>query len=231
MQLTLQRQKVGDVLVVRCQGRIVAGEEIRSLQFGCEEVPRQACKVVLNLAEVSFIDSAGVGALVRLLGVMRAHGGDLKLCELSPFVARVLQITNLLGTLLSYASEQEAIQAFHEAPQFPKESSEPAKARIVCTDSSNDLLSYLSALLTRSGYEVFTTRHTSDAVTLALVTRPRVVICGPGVQTNEFAMDRLRNKAPNMRLLLLPADFSTTDAGQAGTNLLEQVRSLLASQP
>jgi anti-anti-sigma factor len=229
MQLTLQKEDLGEVILIRCRGRIVVGEEIRALQEQVEEVPLQGKEVVLELAEVNFIDSAGVGALVRLLGVLRAHGGGLKLCRLSPFVTKVLEVTNLRNVLSCHATEQEAAQAFRNAPQRPKESFEDAKTRIVCTDDSHDVLAYLKALLTRSGYEVLTTRRPSEALTLVKVTRPHLVICGPGMQANEVAMDGLRAGAPGARLLVLPSDFSAADAGHAGTNLVEQVRSLIAA--
>ena len=102
MQLTLKTEELGGAVLIRCQGRIVVGEEIRALQREVEDVPPpllQGRKVILDLAAVSFIDSAGVGALVRLLGVLRAHGGELKLCRVSPFVAKVLEVTNLKGVL------------------------------------------------------------------------------------------------------------------------------------
>lgn len=233
MQLTLKTEEVGGAVLIRCQGRVVVGEEIRALQREVEDVPLPLLhgrKVILDLAEVSFIDSAGVGTLVRLLGVLRAHGGELKLCRVSPFVTKVLEVTNLRSVLASYASEQDALQAFHKAPPLPKESFESAKTRIVCTDESHDLLAYLKALLARSGYEVMTTRRPSEAVTLVKVTRPHLVICGPGMQANQIAMDGLRAGAHGAQLLLLPADFSAADAGHAGTNLVEQVRSLIASR-
>src|ERR1700693_5170238 len=112
MQLTLQNQKIGDVAAIRCRGRVVAGPEISSLQLEIETLTRMTKKVVLHLEEVGFIDSAGLGALVRLFGVLRANGGDLKLCQLSPFLLQVLQVTNLLGIFPTYASESEAVQAF-----------------------------------------------------------------------------------------------------------------------
>ena len=170
VQLILQNQKIGDIVVVRCQGRIVAGVEISSLQLELDTLTRLMKKVVLQLAEVSFIDSAGLGALVRLLGVLRANGGDLKLCQLSPFLLQVLSVTNLLGIFPSYASEREAIQAFSEGPQSLEAASGASRTRIVCTDTSSDLLAYLSALLKRSGYEVFTTRQPSDAIMFVRVT-------------------------------------------------------------
>jgi anti-anti-sigma factor len=227
MPLTLQPEKLGDVVVLRCQGRIVAGEEIRSLQLQVEPLSLQTRKVVLHLADVSFIDSTGVGALVRLLGLLRSHGSELNLCRLSPSVERVLQITNLLGVLPCYASEQEAIRASEEVPQFSSDAIAPTKTRIVCTDSSHEVLAYLSALLKRSGYDVLTTRHPSDALTLVKVTRPQILICGPGIQANQLAIEKLRSGAPSVRLLLLPSDFSTAEAGEAGTHLINQIRSLI----
>jgi anti-sigma B factor antagonist len=230
MQLSLQNQKIGDIVVIRCQGRIVVGAEISALQHEIEKLTELTKKVVLQLAEVSFIDSAGLGALVRQFGVLRAHGGDLKLCQLSPFLLQVLQVTNLLRIFPIYASETEAIHAFSKGPQVREETFGASGTRIVCTDTSSDLLAYLSALLKRSGYEVFTTRQPSDALLFVRVTRPRVLICGPGMQTNESAMKGFREFNPGVELLLLPPDFSTSEAGQAGIDLVNRIRLLLSGQ-
>jgi anti-sigma B factor antagonist len=230
MQLTLQNQKIDDVVVIRCQGRIVAGAEISSLQIELETLTRMTKKVVLQLEEVSFVDSAGLGALVRLFGVLWANGGELKLCQLSPFLLQVLQVTNLLRIFPIYASEPEAIRAFSEGPQSLEETSGALRTRIVCTDTSSDLLAYLSALLKRSGYEVFTTRNPSDAMMFVRVTRSRVLICGPGMQTNESAMKGFHEINPRVQLLLLPSDFPTADAGQAGVDIANRIRFLLLSQ-
>lgn len=70
MRLTLQSQTVGDVVVVRCQGRIISGDEVRSLQLELERLTQVRKKVVLQLAEVSHIDSSGLGALVRHFGML-----------------------------------------------------------------------------------------------------------------------------------------------------------------
>jgi len=230
MQLSLQNRRSGDIVVIRCQGRIVLGPEISALQLELEQLTKLTKKVVLELGEVSYIDSVGLGALVRQFGVLRAKGGDLKLCQVSAFLLQVLQITNLLHIFPIYASETEAIQAFSKGPQFQEEKFGASKTRIVCIDPSHDLLAYLSALLHRSGYEVITTRHTSDAQLFVKATRPHLLICGPGMQTNETAMKGFAEIKPKVELLLLPSDFSTAEAGQAGMDLMERVRSLLSSQ-
>src|SRR6202140_4864369 len=140
MELNLYSQKIGDIVVIRCQGRIVVCAEISSLQLELEKLTQLTKKVVLHLGEVSFIDSVGLGALVRQFGVLRAKGGDLKLCQVSPFLLQVLQVTNLLRILPIYASEAEAIQAFSKGPQFREEIFAEARTRIVCSDTSHDLL-------------------------------------------------------------------------------------------
>lgn len=230
MELSLQNQKIDDIVVIRCQGRIVVGAEIGLLQLQLEKLTQLTKKVVLQLGEVTFIDSVGLGALVRQFGVLRAKGGDLKLCQVSPFLLKVLQVTNLLRILPIYASEAEAIQAFAKGPQFQEETFGDSRTRIVCIDPSHDLLAYLSALLNRSGYEVITTRNPSDALLFLRVTRSHVLICGPGMQTNESAMKGFTEIKPKVQLLVLPSDFSTAEAGQAGIDLVNRIGLLLSGQ-
>ncbi len=231
MQLTLQNENLKDVVVVRCRGRIVSGEESRCLQSEVQKLTQETKNVVLQLAEVNYVDSGGLGALVRLLGVLRAAKGDLKLCQLSSFVAQVLQATNLLNVFHTYTSEKDAIEAFATRPHIPKEAFDVSSNRIVCLDSSLDLLAYLKALLKRSGYQVFTTQYPSDAVTLAMGAQSGIVICGPGMRNNEAVIAKFRQSAPKVQILELPADFSTSEADRAGSELLTRVRSLLAPSP
>lgn len=238
-RLTLQSQKTGDVVVIRCQGRITAGDEVDALQAELEKQTKipglkllMVKKIVLQLAETDFIDSSGLGALVRMLGVLRTAGGDLKLCQLSPFVSRVLEVTHLLSVFHTYASEQEAIDAFSGGPRSAHAGQGSSKIRIVCVDTSSDLLAYLDALLKRSGYEVFSTRYAGEALTLVTATQPDAVICGPGMlamPTGESTIEKVSKGAPGVRVMRLPADFSTSDAGHAGVDLVNSLQSLLTA--
>ncbi len=239
MRLTLQSQLVNNVVVIRCQGRITLGPEVDALQVEFEKQTKIAGtdffvvkQVVLHLAATDYIDSSGLGALVRMFGVLRAAGGGLKLCELSPSVLRVFEVTNLESLIPTHGSEREAIQAFSSAPAAPHEHAGTARPRIVCIDASSDLLAGLSALLTRSGYEVLVTRRVGEAATLVHATQPQLVIYGPGIlklATGPAAVEKLRQSGRDVRILHLPSDFSTTEAGQAGVDLLNQVRDLLAT--
>jgi anti-sigma B factor antagonist len=229
MQLTLQSQTLGDVVVIRCHGRIVSGDESRQLQAEIEKLTALTKNVVLQLGDVTYVDSGGLGALVRILGVLRAARGDLKVCQLSPFVEQVLQATNLLKVFQPFASEKEAIEAFSAKPSSAHDAGQPSVARIVCLDSSLDVLAYLKVLLQRSGYEVFTTRYLSDAVSLAVGTKPRLLVCGPSWHANAAVADKFSQSAPAVQLFYLPADFSTSEADQASRNLVDRVRSLLTA--
>jgi len=239
MRLTLQSRLMEDVVVIRCQGRITLGAEATALQTefetqtkipGTDVLARK--RVVLQLAEADYIDSSGLGVLVHLFGILRAAGGGLKLCQLSPSVHQVFQVTNLLSLFPPYSSEREAIEAFSERPRSHDEVVGSSKTRVVCIDTSRDLLACVSALLTRSGYEVYRTRYVGEAVTLVNATSPRLVICGPGmleVPTLQAAVEKLRKTWPNVQILHLPPDFPTTEAGQAGVDLVNQVGSLLTT--
>ncbi len=217
-------------MVIRCQGRIVTGEEVRSLQQEIEKNTLETKKFVLQMEGIKYVDSGGLGAMVRLAGVLRAHHGDLKLCQMSPFVLQVLEATALLKVFHTYASEKEAVDAFQEGPGSHGTTSSGLGAKIICIDTSVDLLAYLNALLKRSGYEVLTTHNLSDAKRLAKATKPDVVVCGPGLHADEFAMENLRQAVPKAQFLMLASDFSTTDASHAGLDLVERLRALINPQ-
>ena len=226
MQLSLQHKFCGDVMVIRCNGRIVAGEEAQSLLRECEKHTLETKKFVLQLQEVNFLDSGGLGTLVRLLGSLRAHRGDLKLCQLSPFLLKVLTTSNLSAIFDTYASEREAIDAFAQRHHQPHGSPHPSKPKILCVEDSADLLAYLSALLKQSGYEVFTAKNLGDASTFMRATNPTVVVCGPAAQANGPMLDKFRKAHPNVELFLLPPDFVATDASEASSALVSRIQTL-----
>jgi anti-sigma B factor antagonist len=217
------------VVVLRCQGRIVAGAEVNALQTQLDKHTVLRKRVVLNLAEVDYIDSSGVGALVRAYGVLRSSGGGLKLCQLSPFVLQVLEVTHLNSVLPTYSTEAEAIDAFsdpahHDAMEF-------SRNRIVCIDPSKDLLAYVRAVLAGAGYEVHTAWNLADGKNMVNAMKPQMLICGAGIAglpLGEALLERFRQSGPNVHVLELPPDFSTAEAGQAGTDLVNRVKSLLA---
>ena len=106
MRLTLQTRVLEWVIVVSCQGRITAGDEVRGLQDVVDTVGHYKKKIVLHLAGVDYIDSAGLGTLIRLFRSLQVNGGGLKLCHLSPQVMHVLKTTHLHTVLPVYGTER-----------------------------------------------------------------------------------------------------------------------------
>jgi len=238
MPLSFETGVIDDVVLIRCKGRITCGPEVDALQTEVNQHTKikgtsvySVKQVVLDLAETLYIDSSGLGALVRMLRVLHAHGGGLKLCRLSPAVQKILSLTNLKSLFPEYTSVEQAIEAFGHRPHFHADEIGSGKPRIVCVDRSPDLLAALYALLTHSGYEVLATCFIGEAATLVKATGPRMVICGATVMTvpaGRENIERLRQVGLNCQVLHLPADFHITEAGQAGQELLSRVRSLLA---
>jgi anti-sigma B factor antagonist len=229
MNLTLQSQCIAGVAVIRCQGRIVVGAEVQLLQAEVEKYRLETKNYVLQLGEVSYVDSGGLGALVRLAGTLRAQRGDVKLCQVSPFVQNVLKATNLLGLFPIYASEKEALTSFisRGGRSAPVDDLVPCHTVVLCIDPSSDLLAYVTAVLKCAGFEVKTTRYLADASTLLAAMKPRAIVCGPGVQSTTPAFEKFRRLGTSTPFLLLPPDFHTSDASDAGLDLVNRLQALL----
>ena len=112
MSLSLQSRSLGDIAVVTCVGRIVEGSDATALEAYVKELLPVQPHILLDLRDVSFIDSAGLGILVRLLTRARAAHGDLKLCTVSPHLREVLRSTKLHTILAAYDTEVDAVAAF-----------------------------------------------------------------------------------------------------------------------
>ncbi|MGC2477905.1 MAG: STAS domain-containing protein [Candidatus Sulfotelmatobacter sp.] len=116
MQLKLTKRTVDGILVIQCNGRIVFGEESSLLR---DEVKKSiadgARKIVLNLGEVNYIDSGGLGTLVALHTTAHNAGGTIKLANLTKRVGDLLQVTKLLTVFEVHDSEYAALEAFRKA--------------------------------------------------------------------------------------------------------------------
>jgi anti-sigma B factor antagonist len=115
MQLKVTTRPKDGVLVVDCSGRIVFGEESSLLRETVKQAVTENNRIVLNLGEVSYIDSGGLGTLVALRVTAQNAGGTIKLTNLTKRVGDVLQVTKLLTVFDVYNSEAEAIESFRKA--------------------------------------------------------------------------------------------------------------------
>ncbi|MGO8797416.1 MAG: STAS domain-containing protein [Candidatus Sulfotelmatobacter sp.] len=115
MQLKLATQAKDGILIVDCTGRIVFGEESSLLRDTIKAALANNNRIVLNLGEVSYIDSGGLGTLVALRTSAQNAGGTIKLTNLTKRVGDLLQVTKLLTVFDVYNSEAEAIESFRKA--------------------------------------------------------------------------------------------------------------------
>lgn len=113
MQLKVSTRMFGQVAIVDCSGRLVFGEESTLLRDQVKEALSHSKQVVLNLANVNYIDSSGVGTLVGLYASAKGAGSAVKLAALSGRVRDVLVITKL-GTIFEiHDSAEDAAAAFN----------------------------------------------------------------------------------------------------------------------
>ena len=105
-----------DVVILDLKGRLTAGLGDQILREAIDELLAEGRRhVLLNLSEVSFLDSAGVGELVAGLKTARRFGAELKLLNVGDRVYSTLDMARLLPTFETYDDEAEAIRSFGPA--------------------------------------------------------------------------------------------------------------------
>lgn len=113
MSVKLNTRQVGDVSVMDVAGRITLGEGSSALRDALRGlVSGGQKKILLNLGEVSYIDSSGIGELVSGFTTVTNNGGQLKLLSLTKRVKDLLQITKLYTVFDVHEDEAEAVRSF-----------------------------------------------------------------------------------------------------------------------
>lgn len=113
--MTVTERKVGDVTIVDVAGKMMASDtsgrlkdKITSLMFQGEK------RIVLNLAEVSYVDSSGLGEMVACYGSVTRGGGELKLASAGNKIRDLLVMTRLVTIFDAHDTEDEAIKSFSQ---------------------------------------------------------------------------------------------------------------------
>ena len=113
MSVKLTTRQVGDVTVIDANGRITLGEGASTFRDTIRDLATQGQKkILLNLSEVSYIDSSGIGEMVSGFTTVTNHGGQLKLLGLSKRVKDLLQITKLYTVFEVFEDEASAVRSF-----------------------------------------------------------------------------------------------------------------------
>ncbi len=113
MALKITSREVEGVAVLALEGRIVLGEESNALRENVKKLLAENKKdIVLNMSNVTYIDSAGLGTLVAAHHSARSQGAALKLSNLGTKFQEVLQVTRLLTVFEVFDSEAAAVRSF-----------------------------------------------------------------------------------------------------------------------
>jgi anti-sigma B factor antagonist len=111
--MQMNERHVGDVAIIDLNGRLVLGDGDDLLRDKVNSLVQQEQKnILVNLSDVSYMDSAGIGEMVRCYTTVTRRGGALKLLGLTKRVSDLLTITKLLTVFDTYESEKEALASF-----------------------------------------------------------------------------------------------------------------------
>jgi anti-sigma B factor antagonist len=106
-------RETADATILDLSGRVTLGEGLGDLRDSIREALSGTRKnIVLNLGEVSYIDSSGLGQLIGSYATVRERGGQMKLVNLQKKVVDLMQITKLLTVFETYNSETAALASF-----------------------------------------------------------------------------------------------------------------------
>ncbi|MGA2592097.1 MAG: STAS domain-containing protein [Bryobacteraceae bacterium] len=116
MSLKINVRESGNVVILDLNGRITIGEEASSLRDTIRELLDSGQKnILLNLAEVSYIDSTGLGQFVGSYATVTSRGGQLKLLNLQKKLHELMQVTKLITVFDTHTNESAAVRSFTAA--------------------------------------------------------------------------------------------------------------------
>jgi anti-sigma B factor antagonist len=114
--MTITERTRGDVTVLDVEGKILLGEGDVQLKRKIDElIERKVTRLLLNLANVPYMDSGGLGEIVRSYTTVKRAGGELKLLNATKRISDLLTITKLITVFEIFEDEGEAVKSFATA--------------------------------------------------------------------------------------------------------------------
>jgi anti-sigma B factor antagonist len=114
--MQIEERVVGEVTILDLKGKMTLGEGDELLKDKINSLIHQGHKkLLLNLEGVPYIDSAGLGEIVRTYTTVSRQGGSLKLVNLTKRITDLLSITKLLTVFETFDTEKEAVASFQSA--------------------------------------------------------------------------------------------------------------------
>ncbi len=111
--MRIETRTAGDIHILDCSGKITLGEGTRAVRNAVRDILKNGGKkIILNLGDVNYIDSSGIGELVSSFTSVTNQGGQLKLLHLTKKIHELLAITKLLTVFQVFDDEQTALKGF-----------------------------------------------------------------------------------------------------------------------
>jgi anti-sigma B factor antagonist len=111
--MKLSTRKIGEVNIIDVDGKILLGEGDTEIKQAVDNLLKHGNKkVILNLAKVPYLDSAGLGEIIRCFTALRKSGGYFKLLSPNKRIIDLLSITKLLNVFDCFESESSAVASF-----------------------------------------------------------------------------------------------------------------------
>jgi anti-sigma B factor antagonist len=111
--MKIERRTIGDIQILDCSGKITLGEGTMAVRNSVRDILKNnGKKIILNLGDVNYIDSSGIGELVSTFTTVTREGGQLKLLHLTKKIQELLAITKLLTVFQVFDNEQTALASF-----------------------------------------------------------------------------------------------------------------------
>jgi anti-sigma B factor antagonist len=119
--MTLQERRVGDVTILDLAGRLVLEDGDALLRTRINQLAAEGrLRIIVNLKDVTYVDSCGVGVLIAKYVSLRRKGGDVKLLHLTPRSHRLMEISKLLSVFETFDAEDRAVASFAAPSQGTK---------------------------------------------------------------------------------------------------------------
>ena len=115
--MEIEEKESGGVTILGLKGRLILGEQTDLVRGKIDGLVQQGCRrLVLNLQEVSSIDSTGLGVIIGTYTVLKDQGGQLKLLSVPKRIQELLVLTDLATLIDSFELEQDAVRSFPGEP-------------------------------------------------------------------------------------------------------------------
>ena len=185
MTLRIESFPVGDVPAVQCHGRIVSGPEVHARHAYFGDTLAKYADMVMQLDKVEFVDSCGLGALVRPMQAPRAKHGDLKLSGVPESVGKVLQMATLMSRFEVHDSGEEAITAAYLGSRYSKGKTGDTQPRVPCLVNSGDTWALMREVPFSAVFNAVVTAKIEDSKLPLKAMKPKTVVLSAKAESSD----------------------------------------------